>query len=73
MVAKLLLVMFLNKNILGQIADNQKKVKNTLTWIIDCVEHFVVHAFSLMQMQGVEICRYILIFQGFRNTADALK
>ena len=33
----------------------------------------IIHAFSLMQIQGIEIRRYINIFQGFRNVVDALK
>jgi DNA polymerase III sliding clamp (beta) subunit (PCNA family) len=33
----------------------------------------IIHAFSLMQIRGIEISRYINIFQGFRNKVDALK
>jgi hypothetical protein len=33
----------------------------------------LIHAFSLMQMQGAGTRRHSYLFQGFRNEADALK
>ena len=43
----------------------QKQIKIFLTCLI--------HAFSLMQMQGAGTRRHSYLFQGFRNEADALK